>query len=124
LDAQDRNKERLESEYHDNGLVVAEPDGAPVNPTNFSTRFRTMLRKCGLRRIRFHDLRHSCASLMLNAGVPMKVASQILGHSTITITADLYTHVLAGSKKEAAMQMGRAIFADSSSNEMPDNMGI
>ncbi|WP_370871624.1 tyrosine-type recombinase/integrase [Pectinatus haikarae] len=42
----------------------------------------------------FHDLRHSCASLMLNSGVPMKIASQILGHNSIGITADLYTHVL------------------------------
>ena len=62
--------------------------------------------------IRFHDLRHSCASIMLTSGVPMKTASQILGHSTIGITADLYMHVMDSNLKQAAQQVGRSVFGN------------
>ena len=55
-------------------------------------------------------MRHSCASLMLVSGIPMKTVSEILGHSTITITADLYTHVLEDSKKIAANQLSDFVF--------------
>lgn len=60
--------------------------------------------------IRFHDLRHSCASLMLQSGIAMKTASEILGHSSIAITADLYTHVMQKMKEEAAGKIGDHVF--------------
>lgn len=72
--------------------------------------FKDFLTRHNMRTIRFHDLRHSCASLMLQSGVAMKTASEILGHSSIAITADLYTHVMQKTKEEAATQIGDYVF--------------
>lgn len=104
-----RNKELLQSEYHDFDLIVCYNNGNPIRPRNFTWRFTNMLKNKGFKRIRFHDLRHSCASLMLKSGVAMKTASEILGHSSIAITADLYTHVLEDMKFQAAEQIDKMI---------------
>ena len=72
--------------------VHCEPDGSPLSPSNVSRRFRRMVRRSGLPRVRFHDLRHTWATLALEAGVPAKVVSERLGHTGIAITLDLYTH--------------------------------
>ena len=79
-------------------------------PNNLSRDFKRLLAKHKLKNIRFHDLRHSAASLMLVNDVPMKVISDILGHSSLGITADLYTHVLDTSKMDAANKVSNAIF--------------
>ena len=97
-------------EYDDQGLIVCQADGKCIQPVLFSKNFSRLIARNKLKKIRFHDLRHSCASLMLKSGVAMKTASQILGHSSISITADLYTHVLEDSKKEAAVQIGNTLF--------------
>lgn len=110
LERQLENKRLLGREYYDEGFVNCYPDGRPIDPRNFSKAFAYLLKKKGFKHIRFHDLRHSCATHMLNAGVPLKVASQILGHSTIGITADLYTHVITDMKKEAANKISNEIF--------------
>ena len=101
---QDYYRELLGIDYNDNDLINCNPDGSLISPSYFSKRFSTVIKNAGLKHIRFHDLRHSCASLMLLAGVQMKVASDILGHSSIGITADLYTHVITDLKKEAALK--------------------
>lgn len=106
----EENKKLLKSEYHDEGFVICRANGTPYKPGTFTHDFDDFLKRHNLKKIRFHDLRHSCASLMLKSGIPMKTASEILGHSTIAITADLYTHVLADSKKIAANQLGEFIF--------------
>ena len=104
------NKGLLQDEFADKGLLVCRADGTPIRPSYFTKSFSLLLERHGLKSIRFHDLRHSCASLMLNSGVAMKTASQILGHSTIAITADLYTHVMEDAKKLAAVQVGQELF--------------
>lgn len=106
------NKAMLEDEYEDHRLLVCSNDGKPIRPIYFTKNFSRFIERNNLRRIRFHDLRHSCASLMLKSGIAMKTASQILGHSAIGITADLYTHVLEETKKEAAIQMGKELFGE------------
>jgi len=112
LNIQEERKRLLGDDYKDTDLINCYPDGRPIDPRYFSHKFSDVLKNHGLKHIRFHDLRHSCATLMLTSGVEMKVASQILGHSSIGITADLYTHVLAETKKDAAIKIGNEIFGN------------
>jgi integrase len=65
--------------------------------------------KADVRRIRFHDLRHTCASLLLDQGVPARVVMDVLGHSQLAITTDLYSHVMPTALREAADAMDRAL---------------
>jgi len=83
------------------GLVIDRGDGAPLRPDNVSKRFSKLARDLGLN-MTFHGLRHAHASLMLAAGTDLKVTSERLGHSSITITADLYTHVASRLDRQAA----------------------
>lgn len=104
------NKRLLDHEYENNNLIVCQENGKPIRPVYFSKNFSKMITRNKLKPIRFHDLRHSCASIMLTSGVAMKTASQILGHSTIGITADLYMHVTDSNLKQAAQQVRDEIF--------------
>ena len=71
-----------------------------------------LLKKAGLPHMRFHDLRHSAATILLGMGVPMKVVQELLGHSRFTITADVYSHVFP-SMLEGAMDKWDSFFAES-----------
>ncbi len=88
--------------YVDNDLVFAGPKGAVWNPRTFSSSFFRLVKKAGLPGVRFHDLRHSHASQLLLHGIHPKVVSERLGHSTVGITLDTYSHVLPGLQEEAA----------------------
>jgi integrase len=74
--------------YKDEDLVFARSDGTPIAPWLFSSAFRKFVKRSCVRRIRFHDLRDTHASLLAKAGVPIEVVSKRLGHSTIDITVD------------------------------------
>lgn len=73
-------------------------------------RFYALLSRAGLPRIRFHDLRHTAATLLLLQGVNVKVVSELLGHSSVAFTMDRYAHVLPSMQREAAEVMGEALF--------------
>jgi integrase len=76
-------------------LILATQRGTLVNPTNLRKRsFAPLLEKAGLLPIRFHELRHTCATLLLSRNVNPKIVSEMLGHATIAITLDTYSHVL------------------------------
>lgn len=90
-------------------FVVAQADGRPLQPRSITHEWVRLVSKTALPRIRFHDLRHSHASQMLAAGVHPKIASERLGHSTIAITLDLYSHVMPGMQADAAEQVDAAI---------------
>ncbi|KQT60381.1 MULTISPECIES: tyrosine-type recombinase/integrase [unclassified Aureimonas] len=90
-------------------FVVAQIDGKPLQPRSLSHEWTRVLAKTSLERIRFHDLRHSHATQMLAAGVHPKVAQERLGHSTIAITLDTYSHVMPGMGADAAEQVDAAI---------------
>jgi hypothetical protein len=77
-------------------------DGTQLHPDTASTVFARLQREAGLPPIRLHDLRHTAASLALAAGVPLKVVSEQLGHSSLAITADTYTSVLPAVARAAA----------------------
>ena len=103
-------RQRLQSggKYENNDLVCCCTDGTPVHTGSYSERFCNFLERNKLRHIRFHDLRHLNATVMLARGVPMKIASERLGHSTINITMDTYSHVTVDMQKDAAQQLNDA----------------
>lgn len=87
------------------GRVFLRHDGAALHPDLVSQAFRKAIRQVGVRRIRFHDLRHTHATIALRAGVPAKVISERLGHSTPEFTLRQYAHVIPGMQAEAAAQI-------------------
>jgi integrase len=89
--------------------VVAQADGKQLQPNSLTHAFTDFVAARGLKRVRFHDLRHSHATHMLGAGVHPKIASERLGHSKVGITLDLYSHVLPGMQDEAASQVNALI---------------
>jgi len=99
---QARRRSELGSRWQENGLVIDRGDGAAYNPDSVSSYFAGMLRRKGLPHVRFHDLRHAHATLMLSAGVHPKIVSERLGHASIGITLDTYSHVLPSMQQEAA----------------------
>jgi integrase len=99
------------SDYEDNNLVFPAPDGSPWRPSAFSMAFMRMVRAAGLPPMRLHDLRHTHASQLMRAGVNPKVVQERLGHASIGITLDLYSHVLPGMQEEAAQRWDAAMSA-------------
>lgn len=97
------------SRWQDLDLVFCSTIGSPLNSSNVLHEFQRILKKAGLPKLRFHDLRHQCATLLLQKGVHPKVVSEILGHSQISLTLDTYSHVLLSLKKEAAEEMEQAL---------------
>lgn len=87
------------------GFVFTTSIGTPLDARNVVRRYHSLLEKAELSPHRFHDLRHSCASLLLAQGVPLKVVSEILGHSQISITADYYAHFAPEMHREALSRM-------------------
>lgn len=93
---------RLGAAWQDHDLVFPNSVGGYMDAKNLVARsFRTVLAKAGLRQIRFHDLRHTCATLMLLNNAPVKVVSERLGHANIAITLQIYAHVLPTMQREA-----------------------
>jgi integrase len=97
------------SEWCDLGLVFSTAFGDFLSPTTLRLALRRTLTRASLPTIRFHDLRHSAATLMLSRGVHPKMASEMLGHSTIAITLDLYSHVTANMQRQAADAIDAAL---------------
>ena len=93
---------QLGSSYEDNGLVFPGPMGKALDPATLTRNFEKLVRRVGKSHIRLHDLRHFHASLLLKAGVHLKVVQERLGHSSIAITADTYSHVAPSLQREAA----------------------
>jgi integrase len=87
-------------------LVFPNTVGKPLSPQNFMSRsFRPLLARAGLPPIRFHDLRHTCATLLLKRGVHAKIVSELLGHASIQVTLDLYSHVVGTMQQASAEAM-------------------
>ena len=102
--------ERLGSLYQPGGLVFATTTGTIINPSNLRNRsFKPLLQCAGLRQIRFHDLRHTCATLLLSKDVNPKVVSEMLGHTSVSITLDIYSHLLPDMQEKAAKALEEAL---------------
>ena len=111
---QDAMRLRREGLWQDLGFVFATRDGRPLYATNLVKRaLPRILRKAGLRRVRFHDLRHTTATLLLGQGVHPKIVSEMLGHSNIGITLDLYSHATPTMQEKAAAALDELLGSDS-----------
>lgn len=97
-------------------LVFTKVDGRALQPQNVSQAFTNIIARAGLTRIRLHDLRHTSATLALHAGIHPKVVSERLGHSSIAITLDTYSHVVPGLQEAAASQLASLIRGDAASS--------
>jgi integrase len=95
--------------WHDGGWVCASEIGTPINPYNITRAYHPLQTKAGVPRIRFHDLRHTCASMLLAAGVPVHVVSRQLGHASTAITMRVYTHLMPGQGTAAAEVLRRTL---------------
>jgi integrase len=110
LERQLRDMEILGDRYQDQGLVFTTDTGGPINPSNLRQRsFAALLKRAGLRHMRFHDLRHTCATLLLSRGVHPKFVQELLGHATIAITLDTYSHVMPSMGDATAKAMEDAL---------------
>jgi integrase len=92
----------------DRGLIFTSLVGTPIDPDNFAKRFVRLCSDAGLGHWHPHEARHSAASVMLAQGVPLEVVSEVLGHSSIYITKDVYGHLVEGAKRDAAERMAAA----------------
>jgi integrase len=110
LSRQLEGMERMGSLYQPGGLVFATTTGTIINPSNLRNRsFKPLLKHAKLRPIRFHDLRHTCATLLLSKDVNPKVVSEMLGHASVSITLDIYSHLLPDMQEKAARALEDAL---------------
>jgi integrase len=110
LSRQLEEMERMGSLYQPGGLVFATTTGTIINPSNLRNRsFKPLLKRAKLRPIRFHDLRHTCATLLLSSDVHPKVVSEMLGHASVSITLDIYSHLLPDMQEKAARALEDAL---------------
>lgn len=94
---------------NDDDLVWTHEDGAPLHPDSITKTFKRAVERAGLPWIKLHGLRHSHATLMLQAGVSIKVVQERLGHSSVAITGDVYSHVTPGMQEDAADRVARLV---------------
>ncbi|MBN1536200.1 MAG: site-specific integrase [Anaerolineales bacterium] len=109
LEKQQNQKALVGERWQEFDLVFTSKVGTPIDPSNLRLDFKKVLHQAGLPQIRFHDLRHTAASLMLNRGIPFIVVSRILGHSKPSITLDIYGHLLTDMLDEAARIMDEVV---------------
>ncbi len=98
---------RLSGLYEDQGLIFSTGADTPINPEKLIKRsFKPLLKRAGLPEIRFHDLRHMCATLLFSRGVHPKIVQELLRHANIAMTLDIYYHYLPSMGDQASGAMG------------------
>jgi integrase len=108
---QARRRLLLGEGYADLDLICARGDGSPIKPDGFTASFKGFVSRRGMKTLHFHDLRHTHASLLLKGNIHPKIVSERLGHATIGITLDTYSHLMPGMQEEAARSIDSALSA-------------
>jgi integrase len=117
-ETQSRERAEAGEQWNDHGLVFTTRIGTPIEPRNLIRHFKTVLKKAALPpTIRFHDLRHSCATLLIAQGVHPRVVMEILRHSQISTTMNTYAHVLPRLQRDATTKIEELL--DASDEEPP-----
>jgi len=106
---QDTERQFAGGRWRDTGHVFTTTIGTPLDGPTVTRRFQDILKANGLRKLRFHDLRHTCATLLLAQGVHPRLIMEILGHSQIAITMNLYSHVIPSMRNDVADQIDIAL---------------
>jgi integrase len=104
--------------WKENGMIFPSTIGTPMDPSNLYHHFKNLLKETGLPNIRFHDLRHTAATLMLQQGVHPKIVQERLGHADISMTLSTYSHVLPVMQDEAAEKMDELLMPIDVSGEI------
>ncbi len=99
-----------EDAWTDSGHLFTKEDGTALDPETITREFRRAVKKAMLPQIRLHDLRHTHATLALQAGIHPKVVSERLGHATVSITLDTYSHAIPAMQEEAAALIAGLVF--------------
>ncbi|MGW3086716.1 tyrosine-type recombinase/integrase [Streptomyces sp. NPDC001108] len=120
-DRQLQERETAGTGWKDSGYVFTRPDGAPIEGSTLTRHFNTLLRQAGLRRIRFHDLRHSTATLLLEQGVELVVIKELLGHAHIGVTATVYAHVRLRLQRDAIDLLNNTLRNPAEITSKPDD---
>lgn len=119
----DKHYKKLSGKDYDTefeGFVCCNPFGKLISPSTVTHEFHEVIKKNGMKQLRFHDLRHSCASLLLANNIPMKAIQEWLGHATFNITANLYSHLEYNAKVTSAETIARVLGgADTKADEAP-----
>jgi integrase len=95
--------------WSDHGLVFPSAIGTPMSGGNLNRSFKALLKRAGLPAVRFHDLRHTCVTLLLRQGVNPKFVQELLGHAAISLTLNVYSHILRDMGDAAAGAMDAAL---------------
>ncbi len=120
-DRQAREKQQAGAQWVDNGFVFTRPDGHPIEPATLTRHFKAMLRRSRVRAIRFHDLRHSTATLLLEQGIELVVIKELLGHAHIGVTATVYAHVRLCLQRDAIDVLSRTLGKPPETAAEPDD---
>jgi integrase len=120
-DRQAQEREAAGEGWTDSGYVFTRADGQPIEGATLTRHFNTLLRRSTLRRIRFHDLRHTAATLLLEQGVELVVIKELLGHAHIGVTATVYAHVRLRLQRDAIDLLGHALRAPAQPATRPDD---
>jgi integrase len=105
-------------------LVFASPEGKPIDPGVLSHNFHRIVKRIGLENVRFHDLRHTFASLMLLRGAKPKVISEALGHASVAFTMDVYSHIIDGMQEDAMALLDEVLPAGKNGMSRKNNANL
>jgi integrase len=117
---QEKQKEYCGSVWNDSGYVVVDELGNPLSLSRLQKNFKRTIKECGLPDVRFHDLRHSVATYLLEIGIPIEEVSAWLGHSSIATTAKVYAHINIGIRMNAALTLDKMMGYEGAEQKPPN----